>query len=89
MNVLLVTFRLQDRTKVYDDLFSAIEHYPNARVSSTTYLIHTDDSPSDVYSELRPFISTPMDTLIILSVSWPWHGRGPNELLDWMLQRCG
>ena len=87
MGVLLVTFRLQDQVKIYDELFSEIERYPHARVSSTAYLIHTDETPSEVYTSLRPYVSAPMDTLIILSVSWPWHGRGPNELLDWMLQR--
>ena len=88
MAVLLVTFRLQDRLKIYDDLFAAIEEFPNARISSTTYLIDTDDPPSDVYNDLREYISVPMDTLLVLSVSWPWHGRGPSDLLDWMLQRC-
>jgi len=88
MGVLLVTFRLQDRLKNYDDLFAAIEEFSNAKLSSTTYLIHTEASPSDVYNDLRPYVTAPVDTLLVLSVSWPWHGRGLNEVLDWMLQRC-
>jgi hypothetical protein len=87
MALLLITFHHRDLEIDYKKFHKAVAQYAHVKLSPRSYLLETDEVPKDIYQKLRPLISVAGDTLIIFEISNRWHGRGPTELMDWLMER--
>ncbi len=85
MNALLIVFKLQDTKVDYTYLFETIDDLGCITINNWTYAIMTKLSPKNIYDTLRPHFKNE-DTLLVLTVKGKWQGRGPNELVDWILK---
>jgi hypothetical protein len=59
-----------------------------AYLSESAYAINTNDSVATVFTTLKPFLDT-NDRLYVITLTRPWDGRGPQEVLDWLTARLG
>jgi hypothetical protein len=84
MSVLLITYDLKTKGKVYTPFYDALRaqgqwwHY-----LTTTWLIQTEKSPDQVYVALAPHLST-LDWILVVPVSKPAFGYLPKEAWDWI-----
>ncbi|MGV3654318.1 MAG: hypothetical protein ACO1N5_08870 [Noviherbaspirillum sp.] len=83
MAVMLVTYDLYQPGQNYPRLIKAIQTYPWARLSDTSYAIATSDSPAAVLEHLRPYVSDATN-LYVLSLRKPYAGYGPEAVNDWL-----
>jgi len=83
MPVLLVTYDLYQPGQNYPRLIRAIKKYPWARLSETSFAVHTSDGPQEVLEFLRPYISESTN-LYVLTLSKPYAGFGPESVNDWL-----
>jgi len=86
MSVLAVIFEKVNQDMDYSGLVDNIIEYNHVRLNKTSYLIQSSSSPKQVYNELRSFIASG-DTLMVFELRKKWHGRGQNELVDWVSTR--
>lgn len=86
MNTLLITFTRKHPELDYSGLTETIKEYSHVRLSSTSYLIHSKESTKSIYRELRSFIHSD-DTLFVFVLKKQWHGRGQNEVVDWVTSK--
>ncbi len=85
MKALLITIRLKDPKIDYTYLFETIKDYECVTINNWTYMLKTKLSPKNIYAALRPHLKEE-DTLLIFTLKQQWQGRGPNELINWILK---
>lgn len=83
MAKLLIVHKFKKKRLEHARFQDIIDEFPNARISNSCFVIDTKLTPKQIYRELRGFISD-TDSLFVMTVSSPWHGRGENEVVDWM-----
>ncbi len=85
MSVLIIICDLKKRGQDYNDVHSTIKKYPWARLSESSYAVYTSETPQSVFDKLQPFIDT-NDNLCILTLTSPYYGQGPKEVVDWLVE---
>jgi hypothetical protein len=83
MAALLVTYDLYQPGQNYPRLIKAIQAYPWARLSETSYAIATSATPQAVLESLRPYVSESTN-LYVLTLRKPYAGFGPQAVNDWL-----
>jgi hypothetical protein len=84
MQPVLIALRLKDTKVDYTNLFETIKDFGGVTINNWTYILKTKQSPKNVYQTLRPHLQNE-DTLMVFSLKRQWQGRGPNELIDWIM----
>jgi len=76
MSVLLVTYDLNRTGQNYTDLLKFIKtHDAWARLSESSYVIETYETPDDVYNKIKKIVDD-NDDFFIISLKQPWQGWG-------------
>jgi hypothetical protein len=87
--ILLVTYDLKTSGHNYAAFYEALKgqgvwwHY-----LASTWLLHTNQNPRQVYDAVVPKI-TVNDRLLIIEVTAQYWGYLPQEAWDWIKQRLG
>ena len=79
MRIILITYEHNNSLHDYSNFFDNIMDYSHTKVTERCYLIKTRASPNKIYKELRKSIDNKGDTLIVMSISKIWVGRGPEK----------
>lgn len=83
MATLLISYDLNKPGKDYNDLLKTIKSYAWARLSESSYAIKTDQTPSQTFNKLKPYLDQ-NDTLYVINLKKPYSGQGPNDVNDWL-----
>lgn len=87
MTVYLVTYQLNAPGQEYDDLYEAIEVYDHINPINTIYFISTDDGAVDVKNDLKQYMDS-NDDLIVVEIKQHWGMTGVStEEGDWIRDR--
>jgi hypothetical protein len=83
MSLLLVTYDPIKTDSDYAGLHDELNRYSNVRLSSTSYAIITDKSPSAVCGKLKKFIDV-NDKIFVINLKPPYDGYGSQMINDWL-----
>jgi hypothetical protein len=83
MALLLVTYDLNKPGKDYSGFHDTIKIYPHTKLSESSYVIDTYETPSTLFNQLRLRIDE-KDHLYIMTLIRPWQGSGPEEVSIWL-----
>jgi hypothetical protein len=83
MPVLLISYDLSPEGRSYYPLVQAIKKHPWARMTTTSYVIHTELSVQAIFEQLRPMVAS-TSNLYILTLRKPYAGYGPEEVNSWL-----
>lgn len=84
MSVVLVTYDLKTPGKVYTPFYEALKSQGNWwHYLTSTWLIETNYTPEQVYSNLAPHLSI-KDSILIVPVRKPSFGYLPKDAWDWI-----
>ena len=59
-----------------------------ARLSELSYAIDTAERPSQVMARFRKYLDD-NDNLYVITLSSPWSGFGPKDVIAWLQARLG
>ena len=83
MSAMLVTYDLNKETR-RPNIVGAIKKYHRwAKLSESSYAIDVDQSPGDVYNNLKQFLDS-NDNLYVIKLKEPHRGFGPKEVNEWL-----
>ncbi len=86
MRTLVVTYDLNFETR-RPDILKEIKGGGNwAKLSESSYAIHTSETPQQVYKRLEPYLDD-NDNLLVITLNAPWWGRAPQDVLDWLMPK--
>lgn len=85
MAVRIITYDLnKEKSKSdYEGFYKVIKSYSWARLSESSYAIETYESPSDIFTKLKPFIDG-NDNVLVLTLSSPYYGQHLKDVIDWL-----
>jgi len=87
MSVILVTYDLKTPGRAYSTFYDSLKEQGNWwHYLTSTWLIETNKTPSDVYSALAPHI-TVKDWILVIPVKKPSYGYLPQDAWDWINAR--
>ncbi|MBN1187314.1 MAG: hypothetical protein JXB49_33860 [Bacteroidales bacterium] len=86
MSILLITYDLHKPGQNYDDFYKVIKQYTWARLSESSYVIDTNNTPSEIYNQLSPHMDK-NDQMYIITLKNPFISYGPKPINDWLSQR--
>ena len=87
MPVLLVTYELKNPAQDYSTFQSMLQSYPNIKVSDTSMLVQSVETPSEFFDGIWPFVD-PHDQVLIFEVNSQCFISGNNEVGQWMNEHC-
>jgi hypothetical protein len=87
MPVLLVTYELKNPGQDYSTFQSMLQSYPNIKVTDSTTLVQTVDTPSEFFDGIWPFID-PNDLVLIFEVDTQCYISGNPQAAAWIRERC-
>jgi hypothetical protein len=85
MSALLVTYDLNKTGQNYNGLYEVLKKYPYAKLSESSYVIQTVETPHAVYNKLLPHIDK-NDNIYVVTVSPPYYGQGLEQVNAWLSQ---
>lgn len=59
-----------------------------ARLSESSYAVETSKSPKEILALLRKHLDAD-DNCYVITLTAPWYGWGPEEVLQWLRKRLG
>lgn len=74
-----------DRTRLLAHIKAT---YDWARLSESSYAIYTTQTATAVIMACRKFLDA-NDTLYVITLSRPWEGSGPKEVIAWLKAKLG
>jgi len=75
--MLLLTYDLAKKTRDgYRQFYKVRDRYENKKVSASSYILLTSETPESLLELLKPFLS-PNDTVFILALAGPMVGIRP------------
>lgn len=86
--ILIVTYDLKGPRGSYADLFDVLKsknswwHY-----LANTWLVDTEDSPNELFAELKPHLKIPGDRILVTTFTTPYQGWLPKKAWDWIHSR--
>ncbi|WP_156441031.1 hypothetical protein [Burkholderia sp. ABCPW 14] len=86
MNVLIVTYDLikQTNSEAYTSILNIIKSEKNwAKLSESSYAMHTNMTPKAVYERARPYLDE-KDNFMVFTLTSPYFGRHSKEVIDWL-----
>jgi hypothetical protein len=83
MRTLLVTYDLDRPGQDYTDVLKEIKKFAWARLSESSYAVHTDLEPQQLFNRLSPYLDS-NDTLYVITLNRPYAGQGPREVNSWL-----
>lgn len=86
MTVLIVTYDLikQVNSEAYASILNIIKSEKNwARLSESSYAMHTNMTPQDIYEKAKPYLDE-NDDFMIFTLTCPYFGRHSKEVIDWL-----
>lgn len=83
MAVLIIVYDFSPGAMPHDDLVSAIQKYPWAKLSANSYAISTELTPQTVFKQLRPLIDSTCN-LYVITARKPFAGYGPEAVNQWL-----
>lgn len=89
MTVLVVTYDLTSQTsaKNHEKILEVIKRDGNwARLSESSYAIHTTVTPSDFYERFKPLIGLG-DKLLVMTMAKPYMGQHSKEVVNWLTNK--
>jgi hypothetical protein len=87
MPVLLVTYELKNPNQDYSTFESMLQSYPNIKVTATTQLVQTVDTPSELFDGIWPFVD-PGDQILIFEVNTKSYINGNPAAAQWIKEHC-
>lgn len=87
MTTLIVAYDLNNETR-RPKIVEEIKKTSWARLSESSYAVDTTETTAQVLSRLRKFLDND-DNLYVITLTRPWSGWGPKEVLEWLTQRLG
>jgi hypothetical protein len=85
---LLITYDL-NKEKSKDDyagFYKVIKRGAWTRLTDSTYAVHTDASPTDIYNQLRPYVDDD-DAVFVITLGTPWAGLSTPAAIQWLQTR--
>lgn len=86
MAVYIVTYDLNKETKRPNIVGEIKKSRSWARLSESSYVIDTQERPEQVRARLNPYLDA-NDYCFVITLSSPWDGYGPKEVIDWLQAR--
>jgi hypothetical protein len=83
MKVYSINYDLKKPGMDYQDLYDAIKQYNWWHYLESTWLVHTNDSASDIFKRLKPHIDD-NDSILIIEAGKDKAGWLPEEAWDWI-----
>jgi hypothetical protein len=86
MQVLLVTYDLNSEptSEGYKAILNVIKSEKNwAKLSESSYAMHTAMSPQLVYERVKPHLDA-NDNFLVLTLSKPYFGRHSKAVIEWL-----
>lgn len=84
MSPLLVAYSLNNPEQDYSGFYDVIKTYPNVRLSESSCVIDTYETPSTLFNQLRIHHMDESDHLYIMTLMRPWQGYGSEEVIKWL-----
>lgn len=89
MRVLIVTYDLNSEpsSSSYNSVLQVIKSEKNwAKLSESSYAMHTEMSPQVVYEKVKPYLDS-NDNFLVLTLTRPYFGRHSKEVIEWLDQK--
>jgi hypothetical protein len=83
MPVLLVTYQLKNADHDYGTFLDMLQSYPGKRVSKSTILLETQDSPQEFFDGISPFIDG-QDSVFVFRLSKENCIQGDESMQEWV-----
>lgn len=85
--VYLIAYDLKQDPDHYDyqKFYDYIENHDGACLSSSAYLIASENTPDEIYEAISPFVD-PEDWVLLTAISKPCAGTYSTEVTDWLSQ---
>lgn len=88
MAVFVVTYDLNKETK-RPPIVAKVKSFGTwAKLSESSYAIHTTSSPEQVYNFFKPLLDG-NDNLYVITLTTPYFGQGSKVVNDWLLNNLG
>jgi len=86
MAVYIITYDL-NKEVVRPNIVKKIKEFGSwARLSESSYAVESSSSPQAIYQSFAPLLDS-NDNLFVITLSAPWWGQGPQDVLNWLKQR--
>jgi hypothetical protein len=82
MATYLITYDLTDRSRE-DALLAYIRGWPWARVSASSYAVASDKTTTQMSEDIRA-IAKDAITFAVLTITRPWDGFLPQDIIHWL-----
>lgn len=63
------------------------QNFPWARLSESSYAIESDMTALALRDHLLSLFGDANDNLFVMTLTLPWAGQGPKDVLDWLAAR--
>lgn len=86
MKILIVTYDLnkENKSEAYSSILDIIKSEKNwAKLSESSYAMHTNMTPQMVYERAKPYIDE-NDHFMVFTLTKPYFGRHSKAVIDWL-----
>jgi len=88
MAALIIAYDLNNETRRPNIVKTIKDTGSWAKLSESSYAVDTHESPENVMSRLKKHLDSD-DNCYVITLSAPWSGWGPKEVIAWLSKRLG
>jgi hypothetical protein len=86
IRLLTYEFNQEKSPEDFEGIAKVIADYDYIKLSESSYALETNESPSEIYYKLEPFIDK-KDSVLVFTITEPFFGVGAPNLLTWLRSR--